>query len=234
MFQKGFLFNHARYSDQQIREHKGSRGSMKLNTRARYGLQAMIQIARNSGEGKPVNLNLIAVGASVSRRYLEQLVIPLKNASLIKGLSGKDGGYVLAKPAGQIRVGDIIEATIGPINIVECVRVPDSCKMADSCECRPLYVSLNEKITEALNTITLADLTLQRRGLTREASLRTDVPDRVKSRCASVLGIGFEGARRFQKRDRNECFPDQGTTSQSFGRRLKLSTQSSSSPIPNG
>jgi Rrf2 family protein len=131
---------------------------MKLTTRARYALRAMIQIARNSEEGKPVNLSDIAAKTQVSRRYLEQLVMPLKSASLLRGMSGKDGGYVLARPADQIRVGEIVEAAIGPINIVDCVENPESCMKADWCECRPLYVMLNDRITDAFNAFTLADL----------------------------------------------------------------------------
>ena len=131
---------------------------MKLRTRERYALRAMIQIARGAKEGKPVSLNDIAKRTSVSRRYLEQLVIPLKNANLIRGLSGKEGGYLLAKPAKKIRVGDIIEASIGPINIVDCVNDRDFCMIAEWCECRPVYVLLNQRIRDAFNTFTLADL----------------------------------------------------------------------------
>ena len=135
---------------------------MKLTTRARYALRAMIQIARNSVGGKPVNLSDIASNTSVSRRYLEQLVIPMKNASLIRGLSGKEGGYLLARPAEEIKVGEIIEAAIGPINIVDCVNDPESCIQLEWCECRPLYVMLNQRIREAFDSFTLADLAERR------------------------------------------------------------------------
>lgn len=118
----------------------------------------MIQIERNSRNGKPVNLSDIADKTSLSRRYLEQLVIPLKNASLIRGLSGKEGGYLLARPPDEIRVGDIVEAAIGPINIVRCVNDQDSCMQVEWCECRPLYVLLNQRIRDAFNSFTLADL----------------------------------------------------------------------------
>jgi Rrf2 family protein len=131
---------------------------MRLNTRARYALRAMIQIARSTDANKPINLNDIAGKTGVTRRYLEQVIIPLKSASLVKGMAGKDGGYVLAKPSKKIKVGDIIQAAIGPINIVNCVKDPDSCMKTDWCECRPLYVLMNEKITDALNDFTLTDL----------------------------------------------------------------------------
>jgi Rrf2 family cysteine metabolism transcriptional repressor len=152
---------------------------MKLNTRARYVLRAMIQIERNSRDGKPVNLSDIAAKTSLSRRYLEQLVIPLKNASLIRGLSGKEGGYLLAKPPEKIRVGDIVEAAIGPINIVGCVNDQDSCMQVEWCECRPLYVLLNQRIRDAFNSFTLADLAEHRieQAVAKElASTNLDTP----------------------------------------------------------
>jgi Rrf2 family protein len=131
---------------------------MKLNTRARYALRAMIKIAQNNDVGRPVNLTEIAESTSVSKRYLEQLVIPLKHASLIRGVSGKEGGYLLARSPDDIRVGDIIEASIGPINLVDCVKDPDYCMQTEWCECRPLYVLLNRRIRDAFNSFTLADL----------------------------------------------------------------------------
>jgi Rrf2 family protein len=131
---------------------------MRLSTRARYALRAMIQIARNDKDDKPVKLNDISSRTSISRRYLEQVVIPLRNANLITGMSGKNGGYRLAKPARDIRVGDIVQAAIGPINVVNCANNPDSCSKAEECECRPLYVMLNKKIVGALNELTLRDL----------------------------------------------------------------------------
>lgn len=121
-------------------------------------MRAMIQIARSGRNGKPINLNEISAKTSVTRRYLEQLVIPLKNASLLKGMSGKEGGYLLAKSPEKIKVGEIVQAAIGPINIVHCVKDTDSCMKVEWCECRPLYVLLNQRIEEAFNAFTLADL----------------------------------------------------------------------------
>jgi Rrf2 family protein len=122
----------------------------------------MIQIARSSKEGKPVTLNTIAAKTSVSRRYLEQVVIPLKHANLLRGRRGKNGGYLLAKPPDEIMIGDIIQAAIGPINIVDCVNNPDSCMQTDFCECRLLYAMINSRIIDAMNDFSLADLAGER------------------------------------------------------------------------
>jgi Rrf2 family protein len=118
----------------------------------------MIQIAQHGNNGKPVSLNLIAKKTNISRRYLEQVVMPLRSANLIKGLSGKDGGYVLAKPAREILVGDIVQAAIGEINIVNCVNEPGTCTRAEGCSCRALYSHINDRILDAMNEVTLADL----------------------------------------------------------------------------
>ena len=131
---------------------------MKLSTRARYALRAMIHIARNDNEGQPINLSEIAGKTGISRRYLEQIIIPLRNAGMVTGMSGKKGGYVLAKRAEEISAGDIVQTAIGPINIVNCANKPETCEKADLCECRPLYMMINEKIVAALNKFSLSDL----------------------------------------------------------------------------
>ena len=131
---------------------------MKLSTRARYALRMMVEIAKQTNDDKKVSLSQVAKSTNLSRRYLEQLAIGLKNASLITGISGKGGGYILAKSSEGIRIGEIIEAAIGPINIVECVLRPEMCIEVDYCDCRWIYQRINERIIEVLNDYSLADL----------------------------------------------------------------------------
>ncbi|MEJ2721022.1 MAG: Rrf2 family transcriptional regulator, partial [bacterium] len=136
---------------------------MKLSTRARYALRMMVVFARHADGAEIVSLNQVAKDARVSRRYLEQLVIGLKNNGLIRGKSGKGGGYLLAKPADRIRIRQIIESAIGPINIVDCVGRPEECIKSDCCECRLLYQLINKRITSVMDNLTLADLADDRR-----------------------------------------------------------------------
>ena len=131
---------------------------MKLSTRARYALRMMVVLSRREGESTLVSLNVVADEANVSRRYLEQLVIGLKNGALIRGKSGKGGGYCLARPADQIRMREIFESAIGPINIVDCVMQPEICLKSDFCECRSLYGLINDRITSVLDSLFLSDL----------------------------------------------------------------------------
>lgn len=131
---------------------------MKLSTRARYALRMMAVLARHADDSEVVNLNAVSEEASISRRYLEQLVIGLKNSALIRGKTGKGGGYELARPADQIRISQIIESAIGPVNIVECVRQPEICLKSDFCECRLLYGLINKQIISVLDSVFLSDL----------------------------------------------------------------------------
>ena len=131
---------------------------MKLSTRARYAIRMMVEFAQKADGDEHVSLSQVAESSDLPRRYLEQLAIGLKNASLITGMSGKAGGYVLAKPPSSIKVGHIVEAVIGPVNIVECVLHPEMCIEADFCDCRWIYRRVNERITEVLNDFSLADL----------------------------------------------------------------------------
>jgi len=118
----------------------------------------MIAISRLSKNDKPVSLERVAKSTQVSRRYLEQLAIGLKKASLLRGVSGRSGGYLLACPAKDISIGQVFAATIGPINIVDCVLHPEKCLKSDICECRMLYSFINRRIDQVLNEVTLADI----------------------------------------------------------------------------
>lgn len=131
---------------------------MKLGTRARYALHMMMQLARESRADGPVDITTIAGRTGLSRRYLEQLAIDLKKASLIKGSRGRRGGYLLAKPVDQIKIRDIVEATIGGISVVHCVGEPSSCDKSDCCECRMVWLLVNEQVRKALGAYSLADL----------------------------------------------------------------------------
>ena len=93
---------------------------MKLSTKGRYGLRAMIDLADYSEE-MPQSIACIAARQSISDSYLEQLMAKLKKAGLITSIRGAQGGYVLAKPSKEISVGDILRALedLSPVNCVQ-------------------------------------------------------------------------------------------------------------------
>lgn len=133
---------------------------MKLTTRARYALRMMLDIHKAATDA-PVSLQAVSGRTQISRRYLEQLATVLKGAGLVRGTTGKAGGYRLTRPASAISIGEIVEAAIGPINIVDCVKEPDACCRSGGCECRSVYSLINDRITQVLHEISLAELASQ-------------------------------------------------------------------------
>jgi Rrf2 family protein len=131
---------------------------MKLSTRARYALRMMLDIGNHDENGRPVSLASVSKRTGLSRGYLEQLALALRNASLIRGISGRYGGYRLSRPPEAISVGDIVEATIGPVNVVDCLADPESCMKVADCECRMVYALINQRIAEVLKSYSLADM----------------------------------------------------------------------------
>ena len=132
---------------------------MKLSTRGRYGLRAMLDIAINQGDG-PITLNSISKRQGISVGYLEQLMVPLKKEGLIRSVRGAQGGYLLAREPDKITVGDIIRALEGPIAPVACVSedYPEECDRAEGCVTRLVWAKVRDSIAQVLDSLTLADL----------------------------------------------------------------------------
>lgn len=104
-------------------------------------------------------MTAISRETNISKSYLEQLAIPLKSVGLLLGRTGRAGGYTLARPASEIRVREIVEATIGPIDLVECVGNPDMCLRSPDCETRLIWALITIRTRAMLDEYSLADLT---------------------------------------------------------------------------
>ena len=132
---------------------------MKLSTKGRYGLRALIDLAQYSGEA-PVSITSISARQELSERYLEQLMSMLKKAGLVKSIRGAGGGYVLAKDMAEISVGDVLRALEGSLEPVECAGLePDGgCKAADYCETKYVWQRINDSISRTVDEIRLDQL----------------------------------------------------------------------------
>lgn len=131
---------------------------MRISTRGRYALRMMLDIARHSVDGSPVSLSKVSERTGISHGYLEQLAPALRAARLVRSVAGRHGGYRLAAPAAKTTIKQIIEASIGPVCVVDCVEEPDSCLRADYCECRVVYALINQRVAQVLDDFTLEDL----------------------------------------------------------------------------
>lgn len=133
---------------------------MKLSTKGRYGLRAMLDLALNSTE-EAIALSGVAERQNISISYLEQLIAKLKKAGLVNSIRGAQGGYVLAKPATQISVGDILRALEGDLNPVDCAEVmggESTCSGADLCVTKYVWKRISDSINDAVDNIMLSEL----------------------------------------------------------------------------
>ena len=132
---------------------------MKISTKGRYGLRALIDLAQYS-EIEPVSISSIATRQGISERYLEQLMTLLKKAGLIKSIRGAGGGYVLAKEMSDISVGDVLRALEGNLEPVECAAFnqQDSCQAAGGCVTKYVWQRINESINRTVDEINLKQL----------------------------------------------------------------------------
>ncbi len=132
---------------------------MRISTRGRYALRAMIDLALHTDEGTVSRQDIVARQA-ISSDYVAQLFRRLQAAGLVEGVKGPGGGYRLARDAASIRAGDVVRAVEGPVALVHCVAPNDtpSCNRVEHCVTRLLWKRLSETVTEFLDSITLRDL----------------------------------------------------------------------------
>ena len=132
---------------------------MKLSTRARYGLRALIDLGLHS-EIETVSLQSIASRQNISVSYLEQLMAMLKKAGIVTSSRGASGGYRLGRPAQEISVGDILRVLEGGLEAAVCPGNEDegSCQGADLCVARYVWKRINDSINAAADSMTLHEL----------------------------------------------------------------------------
>lgn len=130
---------------------------MKLSTRSRYGTRMMLDMAQHYEDG-PTQIGAIAKRQDISVKYLEQLIIPLKQANYVQSVRGPKGGHMLAKPPDKITVGEIVDVLEGGIHLTDCVENPDGCEKSKNCLTRTLWEEATRAMHEKLNGVTLSEM----------------------------------------------------------------------------
>src|SRR4030043_812257 len=139
---------------------------MRISTKIRYGARAMLDLAFRYGEG-PIDLKEIAKKEDISLKYLEQVIIPLRTAGLVKSVRGSKGGYSLAKSPSEISLKDLIEVLEGPLRLVDCLGDPKICRKIQSCVTREIWNEATNAINRVLGSVTLEEMVnrrIQREG----------------------------------------------------------------------
>lgn len=151
---------------------------MRLSTKGRYAVMAMVDLAKH-GKGEPISLAEIAERQEISLSYLEQLFAKLRTASLVKSVRGPGGGYLLAHGAAGTRVSDVILAVDEPIRATRCTPgAPMGCSGNKSrCLTHDLWEELGNQIHLYLSSVTLADI-CEQRVLGRAGALHREEQER--------------------------------------------------------
>jgi Rrf2 family protein len=134
---------------------------MKLSKRGEYGLRAMIDLASWESEAI-VQIKEIAERERIPIKFLEQILVMLKNAGLLHSKMGVGGGYYLARPPEEITLGQIVRVLDGPLAPINCVSQlayePCGCADEETCGLRLVMLDVRNAITDILDNTTLADV----------------------------------------------------------------------------
>ncbi len=135
---------------------------MKLSSKERTGLRAMVELARHYGGG-PVALSRVADAQDLPLPYLERVVASLRRAGVLESVRGTHGGYMLSRPPEEISVGDVFRAVEGTLVSVDCMQDEGSCARLGICATRTVWENVAERLRETLDSTSLADI-LQETG----------------------------------------------------------------------
>jgi Rrf2 family protein len=136
---------------------------MRLSKRGEYGLRAMIYLADNTGP--MLQIKDISQHENIPIKFLEQILLALKNAGLLQSKMGFGGGYYLARPASEIKLGQIVRILDGPLAPVRCVSQmayePCDCPDEQTCGLRMVMGDVRNAIADILDNTSLADVALR-------------------------------------------------------------------------
>lgn len=151
---------------------------MRLSKRGEYGLRAMIRLAEPSADGSSlamVQIKEISERENISSKFLEQILLTLKNAGLLHSKMGLGGGYYLAKPPGEITLGQIFRTLDGPLAPVKCVSQmayePCGCPDEQTCGLRLVMLDVRNAIANILDNTSLADVAARQDAVRRQLGL---------------------------------------------------------------
>lgn len=151
-----------------------------LTKRTKYALNALIHLAVHAGAGQPVMIAEVARAKSIPRKFLERILLDLKRHGYLESRMGKGGGYLLARPADRIWIGDVVRLMDGPLAPVSCVsqtayrRCPE-CGDEAGCGIRAVMKDVRDAIAEILDHTSLADMVERGRAGSVQRGLVYDI-----------------------------------------------------------
>lgn len=149
---------------------------MKLSKRGEYGLKALIELAANDSE-EVIRIRELAEREQIPLKFLEQILLALKNAGLLQSRRGVNGGYYLARPAEEITLGQVVRTLDGPVAPIRCVSqmAYERCVCLDenTCGLRLAMLDVRNAIADVLDNTTLADAARRANKRARARKMRS-------------------------------------------------------------
>lgn len=152
---------------------------MRLSKRGEYGLRAIIALAEpaeNSDVPQMMQIKEISIQEQISPKFLEQILLTLKNAGLLHSKMGVGGGYYLARPAREITLGQIFRVLDGPVAPVKCVSQmayePCGCPDEETCGLRLVMGDVRNAIADILDHTSLADVTKRQNAVRKKIGIK--------------------------------------------------------------
>jgi Rrf2 family transcriptional regulator, cysteine metabolism repressor len=144
---------------------------MKISTKTRYGTRALVDLAINQKGHSPVPIKSIAERQGISNTYLEHIVAPLISGGIVTSIRGSRGGVVLARPAQDISLKEVMELLEGPSNLVECLVGSKTCPRSSLCATQDLWNDIGQAIEGVLKSTSLRDLAEKQKNKSRTENM---------------------------------------------------------------
>src|SRR5215213_8071120 len=139
---------------------------VKVSTRGDYASRALLSLALHAEQETPTSVRDIAERTGLPQPYLEQILLALKGAGLVRSKRGVGGGYVLARSPSEINLGDIVSAVDGPISAGDFgePHADGACDHEGQCVLLSIWADVGDRMRRLLQSITLADIASMARG----------------------------------------------------------------------
>jgi Rrf2 family protein len=136
---------------------------LNASTKEQYGLRLALRLADTYASQLPVSLSMVALAEHISTKYLEELILPLKKAGLVKAVYGRHGGYIFMKDPRQVSVKEVLWLIDGSPQVTNCVAAEYECPHGARCTAQVVWREVQLQVEKTLTKITLAQLSAHKK-----------------------------------------------------------------------
>lgn len=144
-----------------------------ISKKTKYAINALVYLAKENKGSEPIQISRIAESENIPRKFLEAILLDLRNAGILSSKKGKTGGYYLHKSPEEINIADVMRLFDGPIALLPCVTHTyyercEECKDEATCGIRSVFLDVRNETVNMLKNATLAEIMNRTEGLVKE------------------------------------------------------------------